>query len=76
MLGVLQQVVIILYGLMRFLCMPHQQRSVLSVFLINAAYEMESNDVDHIHLQDQASNFSRENHVDIIAINRNKIKPR
>ncbi|MFJ4458453.1 hypothetical protein ACIP1G_31900 [Pseudomonas sp. NPDC089392] len=48
----------------------------LGVFLINAAYEMESNDIEHIHLQDQTSNFSHENHVDIIVINRDKVKLR
>ncbi|MGU7841022.1 Imm32 family immunity protein [Burkholderia sp. AW33-5] len=46
----------------------------LGVFLINAAYEMDSNDVEHVHLQDAISNFSYESHVDVIAINQDKVK--
>lgn len=46
----------------------------LGVFLINAAYEMDSNDAVHVHLQDSISNFSYENHVDVIAINQDKVK--
>jgi len=46
----------------------------LGVFLINAAYEMEVNDAEHIHLQDSIENFSYEGHVDIIVINQEKIK--
>ncbi|RQS48665.1 MULTISPECIES: hypothetical protein [unclassified Burkholderia] len=46
----------------------------LGVFLINAAYEMDSNDAEHVHLQDSISNFSCENHVDVIAINQEKVK--
>ncbi|RQR70888.1 hypothetical protein DIE11_30465 [Burkholderia sp. Bp9012] len=46
----------------------------LGVFLINAAYEMDSNDAEHVHLQDSMSNFSYENHVDVIAINQDKVK--
>ncbi|MFM0280517.1 hypothetical protein P0D75_21095 [Paraburkholderia sediminicola] len=46
----------------------------LGVFLINAAYEMDENDIEHIHLQDSISNFSYENHVDVIAINQDKVK--
>jgi len=48
----------------------------LGVFLINAAYEMDSNDAEHVHLQDSISNFSYENHVDVIAINQEKVKLR
>ncbi|CAJ0800594.1 hypothetical protein LMG7141_03845 [Ralstonia condita] len=46
----------------------------LGVFLINAAYEMDSNDAEHVHLQDSISNFSYENHADVIAINQDKVK--
>ncbi len=46
----------------------------LGVFLINAAYEMDMNDAEHLHLQDAISNFSYENHVDVIAINQDKVK--
>lgn len=46
----------------------------LGVFLINAAYEMDTNDAEHLHLQDAISNFSYENHVDVIAINQDKVK--
>lgn len=46
----------------------------LGVFLITAAYEMEENDAEHIHLQDLSSNFSHKKHVDIILINQNKFK--
>ncbi|WP_109481957.1 hypothetical protein [Paraburkholderia sp. C35] len=46
----------------------------LGVFLINAAYEMEVNEVEHMHLQDSIANFSYERHVDVIAINQDKVK--
>lgn len=46
----------------------------LGVFLISAAYEMDSNDAEHVHLQDSISNFSYENHTDVIAINQEKVK--
>ncbi|WP_233830157.1 Imm32 family immunity protein [Paraburkholderia sp. ZP32-5] len=46
----------------------------LGVFLINAAYEMDANDVEHMHLQDSIANFSYKNHVDVIAINQEKVK--
>jgi hypothetical protein len=42
---------------------------LLGIFLINSAYEMESNQVEHLHLQDAIDNFSYENHTDVIAIN-------
>jgi hypothetical protein len=38
----------------------------LGIFLINAAYEMEENEVEHIHLQDVIENFSYDDHVDLI----------
>jgi hypothetical protein len=44
---------------------PETIRS-LGVFLLNVAYEMEENEVDHIHLQDVVKNFSCDEHVDII----------
>ncbi|WP_141685056.1 hypothetical protein [Burkholderia stabilis] len=55
------------------LAKPEVIRS-LGVFLINAAYEMDSNDAEHVHLQDSISNFSYENHVDVIAVNQDKVK--
>jgi hypothetical protein len=39
---------------------------LLGIFLINTAYEMDENDVQHIHLQDVAENFSYGKHVDLI----------
>ncbi|CAI3801545.1 hypothetical protein GLGCALEP_02886 [Pseudomonas sp. MM221] len=54
---------------------PSMIRS-LGIFLINAAYEMEENDVEHIHLQDVSCNFSQKKHVDIILVNQNKEKNR
>ncbi|CAB1228602.1 hypothetical protein I1A46_20320 [Serratia liquefaciens] len=47
----------------------------LGVFLINAAYEMDINEVEHVHLQDSIANFSYENHVDVIVNNQEKVKP-
>ncbi|BEP40937.1 hypothetical protein [Variovorax sp. V15] len=46
----------------------------LGVFLINSAYEMDVNDIEHVHLQDSIANFSYENHVDVIAINQERVK--
>ena len=46
----------------------------IGVFLINAAYEMDVNDAEHLHLQDVISNFSYESHVDVIVINEKKVK--
>jgi hypothetical protein len=48
----------------------------LGVFLINAAYEMDVNEVEHVHLQDSIANFSYENHVDVIVNNQEKVKPK
>ncbi len=39
----------------------------IGIFLINAAYEMDVNEFDHMHLQDVFQNFSTKKHVDIIA---------
>ena len=47
----------------------------LGVFLINAAYEMDINEVEHVHLQDSIANFSYENHVVVIVNNQEKVKP-
>ncbi|CAI8840250.1 Resolvase/invertase-type recombinase catalytic domain-containing protein [Pseudomonas sp. IT-232MI5] len=47
----------------------------LGLFLINASYEMEINELEHIHLQDVLGNFSHKKHVDLIAINQNIVKP-
>jgi len=52
---------------------PKEMRE-LGIFLINAAYEMEMNDLEHVHLQDLVSNFSYEKHVDVIALNKAQIK--
>ena len=39
----------------------------IGIFLINAAYEMDVNNFDHMHLQDVFQNFSAKKHVDVIA---------
>ncbi len=49
--------------------------SALGSFLINAADEMAQYGLEHLHLQDFVENFSHETHVDIIALNREAIKP-
>ena len=41
----------------------------IGVFLINAAYEMEVNGLEHMHLQDFFKDFTSEDHVDFVAIN-------
>lgn len=46
----------------------------LGLFLINAAYEMETNELEHMHLQDMLENFSHKRHVDVIAINQKFVK--
>lgn len=33
----------------------------IGIFFINAAYEMDLNEADHIHLQDNTKNFSSKN---------------
>lgn len=45
----------------------------LGVFLINAAYEMETNDAEHVHLQDFSSNFSYDHHFDIVLTDKVKV---
>lgn len=42
-------------------------------FLTNSAKKMEANDLEHIHFQDIVKNFSHENHVDIIVINKDVV---
>lgn len=54
-----------------FLTTPTMIRT-LGIFLMNAAYEMEENDAEHIHLQDLSSNFCQKKHVDITLNNLNK----
>jgi hypothetical protein len=46
----------------------------LGIFLINAAYEIDVNEVEHVHLQDSIMNFSYESHVDVIVLNQEKVK--
>ena len=46
----------------------------LGIFLTNAAYEMEVNEIEHVHLQDAIVNFSYEHHVDVIVINQEKVQ--
>ncbi len=46
----------------------------LGIFLINVAYEIDVNEVEHVHLQDSIMNFSYENHVDVIVLNQEKVK--
>jgi hypothetical protein len=43
-------------------------------FLISSAYELERNDVEHVHMQDSIENFSHNNHVDIIVVNQKIIE--
>ncbi|PYY83117.1 hypothetical protein DNK59_20580 [Pseudomonas sp. TKO26] len=47
----------------------------LGVFLINAASEMALNGREHVHLQEVIEDFSHEQHVDFIALNRALILP-
>ena len=44
----------------------HETIRAIGIFLINTAYEMEENGVDHLHFQDVIGNFSYDDHVDII----------
>lgn len=46
----------------------------LGLFLINAAYEMETNELEHIHLQNMLGNFSHKRHIDVIVINQKSVK--
>lgn len=46
----------------------------LGVFLISASYEMVTNGLEHLHLQDLIENFSHKKHVDFIALNQEVIK--
>lgn len=39
---------------------------MLGIFMIQAAHEMEANQVEHLHLQDAIDNFSRDDHADLI----------
>ena len=41
----------------------------IGVFLINAAYEMEVNGLEHMHFQDFFKDFTSDDHVDFVAIN-------
>ncbi|RRV05649.1 hypothetical protein EGJ27_17705 [Pseudomonas sp. v388] len=40
----------------------------IGLFLIHAAYEMSSNGIDHVHLQDEIEGFTYKKHADIIAM--------
>lgn len=46
----------------------------IGIFLINSAHEMETNDSEHLHLQDTIENFSNNKHCDIILVNKNVVK--
>lgn len=46
----------------------------LGVFLISASYEMSTNGVEHMHLQDIVEDFNYEENVDFIALNSSLIK--
>ncbi|MGP5445291.1 Imm32 family immunity protein [Pseudomonas helleri] len=50
-----------------------QTLRLIGSFLTNSAKKMEANDVEHIHFQDIVKNFSHENHVDIIVINKDVV---
>ena len=41
----------------------------IGMFLINAAYEMEMNGLEHMHFQDFFKDFTSGEHVDVIALN-------
>jgi len=47
---------------------------VLGVFLINASYEMSTNGLEHMHLQDIVEDFDYDANVDFIALNSEIIK--
>lgn len=46
----------------------------LGVFLINASYEMSTNGLEHMHLQDIVEDFDYEANVDFIALNSSVVK--
>lgn len=46
----------------------------LGVFLINASYEMSTNGLEHMHLQDIVEDFDYDANVDFIALNSEIIK--
>ncbi|MFJ7884834.1 hypothetical protein ACIQYF_15290 [Pseudomonas sp. NPDC096917] len=46
---------------------------VIGNFFTNAAKEMEAHELEHMHFQDMVDNFSHENHVDIIVLNKDVI---
>lgn len=46
----------------------------LGIFFLNAAHEMDVNELEHIHLQDSVQNFSSKKHCDIILVNSKIVK--
>lgn len=44
-------------------------------FLINASYEMSTNGLEHMHLQDIVEDFDYDANVDFIALNNSFVKP-
>lgn len=49
---------------------------IIGKFFTNAAKEMEAHELEHMHFQDMVGNFSHENHVDIIVINKDAVLTR
>ena len=47
----------------------------LGVFLINASYEMSTNGLEQMHLQDIVEDFDYDANVDFIALNNSFVKP-
>ena len=50
-----------------------QTLRLIGSFFTIAAKEMEANELEHMHFQDIVKNFSHENHVDIIVINKDVV---
>lgn len=47
----------------------------LGQFLIHASEQMTTHALEHMHLQDALQDFSPQQHVDIIALNKDQIPP-
>lgn len=50
-----------------------QTLRLIGSFFTNSAKKMEANELEHIHFQDSVKNFSHEDHVDIIVINKDVV---
>lgn len=47
----------------------------LGQFLIHASEQMTTHGLEHLHLQDALKDFSPQQHVDFIALNKDRITP-